>query len=206
MFKLWKVEALVGKASKKQQGITLKYMNSSKKAFSNWVNSVVFSPDDQLIAAGSEDKTVKVWDRSNLSRPVFSFNAYVEVKSVCFHPNGNYLAAGLKDGSSKMWDLRNGDLVWYIPAKDEHDSCSSIDFHPSGGFLIGSSLEGNIHLYDCQKGFRVWTSMPIDRNFEQADLSTCQLLEARFSKCGYYFITAGTNGTIMVFKSNIAAL
>ena len=44
----------------------LKYVCSSQKTFSSGVTSAVFSKNDDLIAAGSADMSIHVWETTNL--------------------------------------------------------------------------------------------------------------------------------------------
>jgi WD40 repeat protein len=41
-------------------------LSEKTNAHSNWVRSVVFSPDGTKIVSGSDDQTIKVWDSSAL--------------------------------------------------------------------------------------------------------------------------------------------
>lgn len=109
---------MIGKASNEVTSMKLKYICSSQKTFSSGVSSVAFSNDDCLIAAGSTDTTLHVWENQNLKSPIASLKAYKPITSIQFHPNGNYICAGLKDGGIKMWDLRNKELTWYTPPTD----------------------------------------------------------------------------------------
>ena len=38
-------------------------MSEKTNAHSDWIRSVAFSPDWTKIVSGSDDKTIKVWDR-----------------------------------------------------------------------------------------------------------------------------------------------
>ncbi len=62
--KFWRTVPLIGGVTHSQVGLKLKYVASSKTAFSHSVSCVEFSPDSMLIAAGSKDKTIKIWDQS----------------------------------------------------------------------------------------------------------------------------------------------
>jgi WD40 repeat protein len=41
-------------------------LSEKTNAHSNWVRSVVFSPDGTKIVSGSDDQTIKVWDSGAL--------------------------------------------------------------------------------------------------------------------------------------------
>src|ERR1051325_1847142 len=57
------------------------------------VNSVVFSPDGKLLASGSWDKTIKLWEVAS-GTLLRSFEGHSDrVAAVAFSPNGTMLAS-----------------------------------------------------------------------------------------------------------------
>ena len=72
------------------------------------VRSVAFSPDGRILATGSEDNSVKIWDMSrpgirlfDAQRPAFPFPQ--RVNSLAFAPDGKTLATGHNDGIVRVW-------------------------------------------------------------------------------------------------------
>ena len=51
---------------------------------------MVFSPDGQVLATASEDKTARLWDRQG--QELARLNHEDEVKAVVFSPDGQVLA------------------------------------------------------------------------------------------------------------------
>lgn len=79
----------------------------SINAHRHWVNSARFSPDTRLIATGSEDRTVKLWDITS-KHEINTFNeCEMGITDVQFHPDGTCISAGSEDRSIKIWDIRS---------------------------------------------------------------------------------------------------
>ena len=69
------------------------------------VNSVAFSPNGDLLASGSHDETIKLWDVES-GKCIFTLEGHkAPVISVAFSPDGKVLASGSLDGTIKLWTI-----------------------------------------------------------------------------------------------------
>ena len=74
----------------------------------NWVSSVAFSPDGSLLASGSDDKTVRVWDVSTSTELWTRHEHNGRTTDVVFSPDGKTLASASEDYTIRLWDVRTG--------------------------------------------------------------------------------------------------
>ena len=66
--------------------------------------SRAFSPSGQLLASGSLDKTIKLWDvQTTRARATFQGHAG-HVWAVAFSPDGKTLASVIFDKTIRLWD------------------------------------------------------------------------------------------------------
>jgi WD40 repeat protein len=78
------------------------------KGHTDPVYSVAVSPDGRLVATGSFDKSIKLWDLASGKevRSLAGPNGHQnQVLAVAFSPKGDLLATGGSDNVVKLWDL-----------------------------------------------------------------------------------------------------
>ncbi len=77
----------------------------------NYVLSVSFNPNTNVLASGSSDNTIKLWNPITgvLLRTMTGYTS--SVYSVSFNPNTNVLASGSWDNRIKLWNPITGELL-----------------------------------------------------------------------------------------------
>jgi len=127
------------------------------------VNSVSFSPDGKMIASGSDDNTVKLWDVVT-GRELRTFSRHQSgVNSVSFSPDGKMIASGSNDNTVKLWDVVTGRELRTF---SRHQfSVSLVSFSPNGKIIASGSAEV-MKLWDVATGreFRTFTGHQLGVN------------------------------------------
>ncbi|KAA8491760.1 General transcriptional corepressor tupA [Porphyridium purpureum] len=112
--------------------------------------SVDCSSDGRMIASGSGDKLVKLWDANNgkLLRTLGGNmdGSAAGVTGVVISPDGSKIAVGSMDMSVRLWDVESGRLIRQMQA---HKDCVySVAFSPDGKYLLSGSLDQTLNLWD----------------------------------------------------------
>jgi len=113
-----------------------------------------FSPDSKLIASGSGDTTVRIWD-SPTNLPRYTCRGHKSwVTAVVWRPDGLVIASGDLEGRLILWNPRTGKRI--INAIDGHRkaimSIAWEPYHlsPEGRRLASCSRHGDIKIWDAK--------------------------------------------------------
>ncbi|MDB9446990.1 WD40 repeat domain-containing protein [Anabaena sp. CS-542/02] len=114
---------------------------------SDWVRvrSVAFSPDGQILASGSDDGTIKLWDVATQEEIATLTGHSDSVNSVAFSPDGRTLASGSWD-DIKLWDVATQEEIATLTGHSS--SVYSVAFSRDGQTLASGSWDNTIKLWD----------------------------------------------------------
>ena len=118
-----------------------------------YVQSVAFSPDGAVLAAGSADDTVRLWNVAHPAKPVSLGRPLTGpgalVASVAFSPDGRTLAAASQDDKVWLWHVgRPGHPVRAGTLTGATDWVNVVAFSPDGRSLAAGSSDGQVRVWN----------------------------------------------------------
>ncbi len=109
------------------------------------VQSVAFSPDGQMLASGSWDSTIRLWN-PNTAQQKNLLIGHTNIVSVAFSPDGQTLVSGSWDRSIRLWQTHTGKLKRTLPT--QKGSVASVTFSPDGSTLASAGAYQTILLWN----------------------------------------------------------
>ncbi|MGB8700588.1 MAG: WD40 repeat domain-containing serine/threonine-protein kinase, partial [Thermosynechococcaceae cyanobacterium] len=115
------------------------------------ITALSLSPSGQVLAVGSDDKTLSLWqvqiNPSHLTlQPLGTLIGHRQcVKTVAFHPDGTTLISGGWDKTLQQWRLATQKPIQIY--RDHRLSVSTVAIQPQGHWMASGGLESDIRLW-----------------------------------------------------------
>ena len=142
------------------------------------ISVVAFAPDSRLLASGSTDNTIRLWDATTGTELRALKGHTRPVLSLAFTRDGSVLASGSADQTIRLWDTTSGRELHVLG--DDADGgavaggAAALAFGADGSTLISVSID----ITQGEGGLRYALS------FKHWDYATGQLLHAFSAPCG----------------------
>jgi len=128
------------------------------RGHSKEVYTVSWSPDGKLIATGSGDETVQVWDVAR-GKNVLSYCGHCHkigkglIQAVMWSPDGKYIVSGSWDKTVRIWDASTGHTI--STYRSYYEVVEAVAWSPDGKYIASGNRNGIAHVWDVTSGKKV---------------------------------------------------
>ena len=173
-------------------------LNKTISAGDYWIQSVAFSPDGTLLAAGSTDNDIILLDTLTGNRVAtyegkLTTRSLDEPVSLSFSPDGKLLALVSQTTSVKLWDVTTHTQIATLAGHTYQ--IASIAFSPDGAILASGSWDRTINLWDVMT----------HRNIATLEGHTDRVNSVTFSSDGTTLVSASSDRTIKLWDAETGA-
>lgn len=166
------------------------------------VTTVAISPSSQVLASGSTDHRIMLWNVQSGTRlhtfdgrSLWSKSGHADrITDLAFTPDGSVLISGSDDGTIKLWDLSNRTMLSTLSSAEW--IISAIALSPDGNLLVSGGANGAIELWDLERGEFI----------EQLWRHRDRISSLAISPNGHHLLSSSYDGTICLWDLRTAEL
>lgn len=126
-------------------------LRTFRSNYGGW--SVAFSPDNEIIAAGTSQGGL-MWEVETGTWLPLEGGQNSLINCITFSPDATVIAAGSND-QIYIWDVNDGELLFDI--NEKMGTVHSLDISPNSELLLSSSDDGILRIWDIRTGTRLKT-------------------------------------------------